>query len=222
MRRTRTSLGRAVHTRVPCGAPQAASGGAFSFPHLNLTVPAAAGRALLWPHLMDGDLATPDMRTEHEGTEVIASPRLQPYVPQAAALRGSGCRPTWLRLQAYLSQPQLQHAHMHCPRLPPAVPQVAEGVKVGVNLHAHRSNLRTRVLAGCTADDEGGAAVSHTFGFESTPGATANPSPHPHPHPNTNLDPNPGPNPDPNPNPNQVPRRCTTWWAGTQSRRCPG
>ena len=27
----------------------AARGGAFSFPHLNLTVPAAAGRALLWP-----------------------------------------------------------------------------------------------------------------------------------------------------------------------------
>ena len=62
-------------------APQAASGGAFSFPHLNLTVPAAAGRALLWPHLMDGDLATPDMRTEHEGTEVIAGVRLQPCVP---------------------------------------------------------------------------------------------------------------------------------------------
>ena len=75
-------------------APQAASGGAFSFPHLNLTVPAAAGRALLWPHLMDTDLATPDMRTEHEGTEVIAGVRLQPYVPQAATLRAPGCSPT--------------------------------------------------------------------------------------------------------------------------------
>jgi hypothetical protein len=72
----------------------------------------------LWPHLLDGDLVTPDMRTEHEGTEVV------------------------------------------------------EGVKLGVNLHAHRSNLRTRVLAGCTVEQEaeaaegaaGGAAVSHTLG----------------------------------------------------------
>ena len=62
---------------------------------------------------------------------------------------------------------------LSCPRLPLSVPQVVEGVKVGVNLHAHRSNLRTRVLAGCAAEEAaGGAAVSHTFGFESTPGAT--------------------------------------------------
>ena len=50
-----------------------------------------------------------------------------------------------------------------------AVPDGA--FKLGVNLHCHRSNLRTRVLAGCTAKREaegeegaaGGAAVSHIF-----------------------------------------------------------
>ena len=58
----------------------------------------------MWPHLLDGDLVTPDMRTEHEGAKVV------------------------------------------------------EGVKLGVNLHAHRSNLRTRVLAGCTVEQAAEAA----------------------------------------------------------------
>ena len=55
---------------------------------------------------------------------------------------------------------------------------------MGVNLHAHRSNLRTRVLAGCVATGSSATLspaattttttplVSHTFGFESSPGAT--------------------------------------------------
>ena len=36
--------------------------------------------------------------------------------------------------------------------------KVVEGVKLGVNLHAHRSNLRTRVLAGCTVEQAAEAA----------------------------------------------------------------
>ena len=46
-----------------------ARGGAFAFPALNLTVAPKPGRAILWPHLLDSDLATPDARTEHEGGE---------------------------------------------------------------------------------------------------------------------------------------------------------
>ena len=97
----------------------AASGGEFRFPGLGHSVAAAPGRAVLWPHLRDDDLATPDERTEHEGSEV------------------------------------------------------REGTKVGVNLHAHRSDLRARVLGGCAAAGRGAAAgASHTFGYESSAGAT--------------------------------------------------
>lgn len=56
---------------------------------------------------------------------------------------------------------------------------VFDGIKVGVNLHAHRNNLRTRILAGCTGPggdsaggDGGGTKLSHVFHYESTPGAT--------------------------------------------------
>ena len=46
-------------------------GGAFRMPRLNVSVEAQAGRAVLWPHLLDADLVTPDMRTEHEGAPVL-------------------------------------------------------------------------------------------------------------------------------------------------------
>ena len=42
------------------------SGGATHFPRLNITVQPQAGRALMWPNVMDEDLRKPDMRTEHE------------------------------------------------------------------------------------------------------------------------------------------------------------
>ena len=89
-------------------------GGAFSFPRLNLSVPPKPGRAVLWPHLRDDDLITPDERTEHTGAPVTS------------------------------------------------------GVKYGVNLHAHRNQLRTHVLGGCS--DGGG--VQHTFHYQTTPGAS--------------------------------------------------
>ena len=93
-------------------APDA--GGALRFPALNLSVDARAGRAVLWPHLLDDDLATVDERTVHEGVAVKEG-----------------------------------------------------GYKMGVNLHCHRSNLRTRVLAGCES-----TGLSHVFNYESAPGAS--------------------------------------------------
>ena len=90
-------------------------GGEFNFPALNLSIPAKPGRAVLWPHLRDGDVSTPDERTEHEGAPVLT------------------------------------------------------GRKIGVNLHAHRNNLRTRVLAGC---NDGTQKIKHTFQYESTNGST--------------------------------------------------
>ena len=106
-------------------------GGAFAFPQLNLSVAPQPGRAILWPHLRDDDLITPDERTEHEGAPVI------------------------------------------------------HGQKLGVNLHGHRNNLRTRVLAGCAtpagADGEDGMGnapqpaaltVQHTFPYERVAAST--------------------------------------------------
>ena len=95
-------------------APDA--GGEFRFPALNLSIPPKAGRAILWPHVLNDDLSTPDERTAHEGAPVM------------------------------------------------------EGVKIGVNLHAHRNGLRTMVLAGCAVEPH--QRVSHTFNYESNPGAT--------------------------------------------------
>ena len=81
------------------------SGGAFVLPSLNLSVMPKAGRALMWPHLLDGDLFTPDERTYHEGAPV----------------------------------------------------QV--GVKYAAVLMAHRSDFRTRVLAGCPMEPH----IAHNF-----------------------------------------------------------
>lgn len=90
-------------------------GGEFRFPQLNISVAPKAGRAVLWPHLMDTDLQSPDERTEHEGAPV------------------------------------------------------ASGKKLGVNLHVHRSNLRTRVLAGCAIESE--PPIQHTFPYERLAGS---------------------------------------------------
>ncbi len=89
------------------------AGGHFRFPALNLSIAPRAGRAILWAHLLDADVVTPDERTAHEGSPVAA------------------------------------------------------GLKYGVNLHAHRGNLRARVLAGCAVE-----GVSHTFPYEARAGAS--------------------------------------------------
>lgn len=88
-------------------------GGHFNLPRLNVSIPPKVGRAVLWPHLRDDDLMTPDERTAHEGAPV------------------------------------------------------GGGVKYGVNLHAHRNNVRTRVLAGCAG---GVGGIAHTFDYETTAG----------------------------------------------------
>ena len=50
---------------------------------------------------------------------------------------------------------------------------VIEGLKMGVNLHAHRNNLRTLVLGGCRETlPAGERRVSHTFHYESSPNAS--------------------------------------------------
>ena len=109
------------------GEPEQHRGGDFRLPHLGIHVSARPGRAILWPHLRDGDLVTPDEWTEHEGARVL------------------------------------------------------QGTKYGVNLHAHRGNLRRRVLSGCTLGASGGSGVAassapssarHTFPYEVIPGAT--------------------------------------------------
>ena len=46
---------------------------------------------------------------------------------------------------------------------------VSAGTKVGVNLHAHRNNMRTRVLAGCAA---GASGLSHVFDYEAAEGGS--------------------------------------------------
>ena len=100
-------------------------GGHFEMPELNLSIAPRPGRAVLWPHLLDDDLMTPDERTAHRGAPVTA------------------------------------------------------GAKYGVNLHAHRNNLRERVLGGCelsvnvTTPDKPHAEVArlaHVFDYEATPG----------------------------------------------------
>lgn len=116
-------------------------GGELRFPALNISVEPRAGRAVLWPHLSDEDMASIDERTVHEGAPVH------------------------------------------------------RGRKLGVNLHAHRSNLRTRVLAGCPcpvttaagdrplpsrasspssahAETYADSRMSHVFHYETSPGAT--------------------------------------------------
>ena len=70
---------------------------------------------MLWAHLLDDDLSTPDERATHEGMPVLG------------------------------------------------------GLKLGVNLHAHRSNVRTRVLAGCPPATP---PVPHTFHYESQAGSS--------------------------------------------------
>ena len=88
-------------------------GGHFNLPRLNVSIAPKVGRAVLWPHLRDDDLMTPDERTAHEGAPV------------------------------------------------------GGGVKYGVNLHAHRNNVRTRVLAGCSG---GVGGIAHVFDYETTVG----------------------------------------------------
>ena len=59
----------------------------------------------------------------------------------------------WPHLQdGDLLTPDARTAHAGMP--------VTAGTKVGVNLHAHRNNMRTRVLAGCAA---GASGLSHVF-----------------------------------------------------------
>lgn len=93
------------------------AGGEFKMPKLGLSVQPKLGRAIMWPHVRDDDLVTPDLRTMHEG----------------AAVEG--------------------------------------GIKMGGNLHVHRGNLRTQVLAGCPALDPG---IKHVFNYDPSnyPGAT--------------------------------------------------
>eukprot|EP00962_Isochrysis_galbana_P054891 scaffold26545_cov66-Isochrysis_galbana.AAC.1 len=52
---------------VPLLPPQApAVGGGTRFPRLNVTVAPKRGTALLWPNVLDDDVRTADMRTNHE------------------------------------------------------------------------------------------------------------------------------------------------------------
>ena len=48
------------------------TGGEFRLPLLNISISPKPGRALMWPHLRDDDLLTPDERTYHEGAPVVA------------------------------------------------------------------------------------------------------------------------------------------------------
>ena len=48
-----------------------AQGGSTFFPRLNITVRPKAGSALLWPNVLDDDLRTADMRTNHEAQPPI-------------------------------------------------------------------------------------------------------------------------------------------------------
>ena len=48
------------------------AGGDFKLPLLNVSISPKAGRALMWPHLHDEDLITPDERTYHKGAPVVA------------------------------------------------------------------------------------------------------------------------------------------------------
>ena len=100
-------------------------GGHFRFPRLDISIQPKPGRAILWPHLLDSDLVTPDERTEHEGAIVLGE---------------------------------------------------QGGRKYGVNLHAHRNNLRTRILAGCPA------AADETKGGQAANAAAERSLQHPRPH----------------------------------------
>ena len=45
-------------------------GGGTRFPRLNITVEARAGRAVLWPSVLDGKPLETDVRTQHESVSV--------------------------------------------------------------------------------------------------------------------------------------------------------
>jgi hypothetical protein len=48
------------------------SGGQTRFPKLNITIEPVSGSALLWPNVLDNQLRTADMRTDHEAMPPIA------------------------------------------------------------------------------------------------------------------------------------------------------
>ena len=82
--------------------------------------------------------------------------------PAAYAHDPSRTSRRWPHLQdGDLLTPDARTAHAGMP--------VTAGTKVGVNLHAHRNNMRTRVLAGCAA---GASGLSHVFDYEAAEGGS--------------------------------------------------